>query len=111
MSFTLSLPYSPHLAITTWFLAKVALLAHKTPSKSSLKFDELYFSPNQIRALVRPLGVTVECLKGSVWITIDGDSRDVILGAGESTILDREQRTLIMALGDAQVRCINKVAF
>jgi len=48
-------------------------------------------------------GDRVECLDGSVWITQDGDPRDVILGAGESFTLDRPGTALVYALEDARV--------
>lgn len=110
MNISLRLPNHPFFAISAWLQAMIAERAHKTQATCRQKRDELYFSPNQIREVSRPLGVTVECLKGSVWVTIDGDSRDVILGAGQSLRLDRDRRTLIMALGQAHVCCIDTVA-
>ena len=37
---------------------------------------------NKILEIKQALGVTIECLEGSVWVTLDGDMRDVILDAG-----------------------------
>jgi Protein of unknown function (DUF2917) len=48
-------------------------------------------------------GDRVECLDGSVWITQDGDPRDVVLDAGESFTLDRPGTALVYALADARV--------
>lgn len=48
-------------------------------------------------------GDRVECLDGSVWITQDGDPRDVVLDAGESFTLDRPGTALVYALEDARV--------
>ena len=48
-------------------------------------------------------GDRVECLDGSVWITQDGDPRDVVLEAGEGFTLDRPGTALVYALADARV--------
>lgn len=48
-------------------------------------------------------GDRVECLDGSVWITQDGDPRDIVLDAGESFMLDRPGTALVYALADARV--------
>lgn len=36
---------------------------------------------------------------GTVWITIDRDSRDIVLGPGQSFEVDRPEAVLICALG------------
>jgi hypothetical protein len=46
-------------------------------------------------------GQRIECRTGQIWVTQDGDARDVILGSDESFTLDRSGRTLISALEDA----------
>jgi hypothetical protein len=61
---------------------------------------------NGILEVKQALGVTIECLEGSVWVTLDGDRRDVILDAGQAFNVDRKQRTLIQALDTARVRLI-----
>ena len=48
-------------------------------------------------------GDRVDCLDGSVWITQDGDPRDIVLDAGESFTLDRPGTALVYALADARV--------
>ncbi len=62
---------------------------------------------DKILEIKQALGVTIECLEGSVWITLDGDMRDVILDVGQSFYVDRRQRTLIQALATARVRLIH----
>lgn len=66
---------------------------------------EMTFIRNQIRQVKSPLGVTLECLSGQVWITLDGDPRDVVLDPGQMFTVDRDQRTLVMALDEATVLC------
>ena len=46
-------------------------------------------------------GQRIECRTGQLWITQDGDLRDVILGRDESFTLDRSGHTLVSALEDA----------
>lgn len=54
--------------------------------------------------LQRPRGQRVECLKGCLWITLDYDSRDFIVEAGQSFTADRQQRALIHALAASHLR-------
>jgi Protein of unknown function (DUF2917) len=46
-------------------------------------------------------GLTILCLKGTIWVTQQNDRRDVVLGAGESFILDRPGLALMYALSSA----------
>lgn len=48
-------------------------------------------------------GWTVRALDGSVWITQDGDVRDVVISAGQSFVLDRNAPALLSAFGKARV--------
>ena len=46
-------------------------------------------------------GLTVLCLKGSLWLTQQDDHRDVVLGAGEAFTLDRPGLAVLFALSSA----------
>ncbi|WP_158597938.1 DUF2917 domain-containing protein [Noviherbaspirillum saxi] len=48
-------------------------------------------------------GWTVRALDGSVWITQDGDIRDVVLETGEAFVLDRNVPALLSPLGKARI--------
>ena len=61
---------------------------------------------NKILEVKQAFGVTIECLEGSVWITLDGDSRDVVLSTGQTFVVDRDWRTLVQALDAARVRLV-----
>jgi hypothetical protein len=47
-------------------------------------------------------GRRVECLSGSLWITQDGDRRDVVLAAGEAFDFDRRGDVLLSAFADSR---------
>jgi hypothetical protein len=47
-------------------------------------------------------GDRIECVAGVLWITQDGDARDIVLGAGESFRLDRAGSAVLFALADAR---------
>ena len=48
-------------------------------------------------------GQQVTCVKGVVWVTQEHDSRDIILSAGQSAVLDRRGLAVVYALKDALV--------
>ena len=55
-----------------------------------------------MRRIALPLGQRVECLGGSLWITQDGDIRDVVVDAGQGFAFDRPGHALISALANAR---------
>jgi hypothetical protein len=66
-------------------------------------------APRQLRArevldIRNGQGLVVRCLCGSLWITQDGDTDDVVLKAGECFVLDRRGLALVSApIGPATV--------
>lgn len=44
------------------------------------------------------------CLAGSLWITHDGDPKDVIVEAGESYCVTRRERIIVQALREGAMR-------
>jgi archaeosine-15-forming tRNA-guanine transglycosylase len=50
------------------------------------------------------LGSAVHAIDGAVWITQDGDIRDIVLEAGQSFVIDRPSDTLLTPLDRAAVR-------
>lgn len=53
-----------------------------------------------------PVHRDVACLQGSLWITHDGDTKDILLDAGEHYEVDRRTRMLIHALESARMRLV-----
>jgi hypothetical protein len=48
-------------------------------------------------------GLQITALRGFVWITQADDRRDVVLGRGQSFIIDRNGLTVVFALKEAAV--------
>lgn len=66
------------------------------------------FEKGEILALAQPIGSEIACLKGSVWITHDGDPKDVVLEAGERHVVDRGTPMLVQGLADATVSVLRR---
>ena len=49
-------------------------------------------------------GRTVTCLSGSVWLTMEGDYRDVVLSPGASFVVDRDGLTILAAQQPSAVK-------
>jgi hypothetical protein len=48
-------------------------------------------------------GTTLRITRGTLWLTFEGDTRDVVLGVGDVFAIDRGGLTLIEAQGDTTV--------
>lgn len=48
-------------------------------------------------------GLRLRVAAGSVWLTQQDDSRDVVLREGESFVIDRPGRTVVQALAPAEL--------
>jgi hypothetical protein len=57
--------------------------------------------PRQQLRLRDAAGWMVESCGGTVWITQEGDARDIMLVTGERFTLDRNGRTLVSGLDEA----------
>lgn len=49
-------------------------------------------------------GSSIECLTGKLWITHDGDPKDIVLEAGQRYSVDRRSKMLVHALSDSVFR-------
>ena len=55
-------------------------------------------------------GQRIEALLGRIWLTLDGDPRDIVLDPGEGFSVDRDGDVLISALrGDARFVVLDPV--
>jgi len=55
-------------------------------------------------------GGSIQCTEGSVWLTHDGDCRDVLLEAGQLHVSDRNSRLVIYAIVPSAVRLVQPAA-
>lgn len=57
-----------------------------------------------LRRFTRPRGLRLTCVRGDLWITVDGDPVDHVLAAGEHFEPTDSRRVLVYGLGDAVLR-------
>lgn len=65
-----------------------------TPSK---QFD-LALAHQAMFKVTDAAGVQITCREGSLWLTLDGDPRDIVLSAGDDFIATEHRRAVIYAL-------------
>jgi hypothetical protein len=56
----------------------------------------------KVRHLHAENGRRVEVVSGTIWITQDGDLRDIVIGAGEGFDFDRRGDALLSAFDDSR---------
>ncbi len=47
-------------------------------------------------------GSSVQCLGGALWLTQQGDARDIVLEAGDKAVIERDGTSIVFALSDAR---------
>ena len=67
----------------------------------------LELKAGQVITLDDAIGASVQARLGSVWITEEGDARDIVLGPGEQRVIKRAGRTLIQAMQTSWVAIRN----
>ena len=60
-------------------------------------------APNELVKLDGARGTTLRVTRGALWITLEDDTRDVVLRAGDVFTIDRGGLTLVEAQGRATV--------
>ncbi len=60
-------------------------------------------APREILRLDGARGTTLRVTRGTLWLTLENDPRDIVLTTGESFTIDRGGLTVIEAQGDAIV--------
>jgi hypothetical protein len=53
--------------------------------------------------VAQPLGTEIYCVQGSLWITHDGDPKDIVIEAGRSYVADRHAPLVVCALDSARL--------
>ena len=64
----------------------------------TLEQPTLALDAGEVVTLDDASGSRISARLGSVWVTFEGSTRDVILGPGESVIVTRDGRTVVQAL-------------
>lgn len=72
-------------------------------SMPTLPAASVGLSRREVRRFIGHPGQRIASHRGRVWITQDGDPRDVVIDAGESLALDRDGPVYVQALDPAWV--------
>lgn len=64
----------------------------------TLEQPTLALDAGEVVTLDDASGSRISARLGSVWVTFEGSTKDVILGPGESVIVTRDGRTVVQAL-------------
>ena len=68
--------------------------------------SRIVLAADQFVKLEDAVGVRISNGRGTVWITQDGDTRDVVLGPGDAFIIDREGPSIVQALQPAELTIV-----
>lgn len=66
--------------------------------RMTLNEVKLGLERRQNMSLVQAVGTRITCVSGCLWVTQYRDTRDVVLAAGESFVLDRSGVAVIQAI-------------
>lgn len=66
----------------------------------------LPLAAGRIHALRRARGQQIVCLRGELWITVDGDLEDHFVRAGETFVIDTAAPVVLSAVEDSAFRVI-----
>jgi hypothetical protein len=70
--------------------------------QNDLNLAAITLPRHTLRRLDDARGTLVSALAGTLWVTQQGDLRDIVLEAGDDTLIERDGLTLIAALDDAR---------
>ncbi|KQT09508.1 DUF2917 domain-containing protein [Ramlibacter sp. Leaf400] len=91
-----------HLVVGRLLTSIVSLWSHppfvRVAEPARLRLASVQLEQYDFRSLPSFKGGTIRCLHGCVWLTHDGDCRDVVLEAGEFHVVDRDTRLVVHAL-------------
>jgi len=68
-----------------------------------LELEPIALEARTVHRIANGKGMEVTCVKGVVWVTQEHDSRDIILAAGQSAVLDRRGLAVVFAFKDALI--------
>jgi hypothetical protein len=71
--------------------------------RTLLDIKPIVLAKRSLHRIENGKGTEVFCLEGTVWITQEGDPRDIILGSAQAFALDRKGVAVVYALKDAAI--------
>lgn len=74
--------------------------------QNNLPQEEIHLFANRPLRLNKALGLCIVCTSGTIWITIEGESGDIFLRAGERYTLNSNCLALVEALDDGSIRLV-----
>ncbi len=69
--------------------------------KNDLKHATIRLPRGHLHRVDNGRGTLLQCLGGTLWLTQQGDPRDIVLEAGEEAVIDRDGTSIVSALSDA----------
>ncbi len=69
--------------------------------KTDLTLPSVALLKNELHLIRDGQGRQVQCLTGRLWITQEGDPRDIVLDAGEGYTIEQSGLTVVCALREA----------
>ena len=91
-------------ALGSWVSWSRGGVAERQAARDSSESEPRCLERGAVLAVQRPLNRAVECLRGTLWVTHDGDPKDVVLEAGQTYLPERDARMLVQALSAAEFR-------
>jgi len=83
---------------------RVAHATGEPAMEAVVKAELIALKARGIHRLEAGRGVLIECVAGALWITQQGDHRDITLLAGERFRLDRDGLAVVYGLEPARMR-------
>jgi len=71
--------------------------------RTLLDIKPIQLARGSVHRIENSQGSEVFCLEGALWVTQEGDPRDIALSAGQSFALDRKGLAVAYALKDAVI--------
>jgi hypothetical protein len=79
----------------------IILHAKEQTMHTDLKLAATLLRRGQLQRLQDAQGSLVLCLSGTLWLTQEGDRRDIVLEAGDEARIERDGLSILSAMRDA----------
>lgn len=106
MTLAITTAFHDGRSVGRWLRAKATFGIDQNRQNTGLRPSVQEMTRDSILNIRQGADITIECLEGSIWVTLDGEMRDQILDAGDTFKVDSTKRILIQALDTARVRLL-----